>query len=250
MNIIEEMKNRVSMRELLESYGIYPHRGRNIYRCLSHSPDKNPSAGMTKDEQKFHCFSAETEIITKDGIRRIGDLVEKQVEIINGNGEWETVTIKNYGKQKLYKITLCRGGNKYGKITKDIYTTDKHRWFITRKTKLGFAERTTDELQNGNILLSIETKAKDVKFDIDGITANEEYCKDGVWNSIGIVTALCPYIGYSKSSQIAKEALKENRKVYDVVIEKNIMTQDELDDIFQKVVCDALAEKSDCNIMG
>ena len=57
MNVIEEMKNRVSMRELLESYGIYPHRGRNIYRCLAHNPDKNPSAGITKDGLKFKCFA-------------------------------------------------------------------------------------------------------------------------------------------------------------------------------------------------
>lgn len=57
MNVIEEMKNRIGMRELLESYGIYPHRGRNIYRCLSHFPDKNPSAGMTKDGLKFKCFA-------------------------------------------------------------------------------------------------------------------------------------------------------------------------------------------------
>ena len=57
MNVIEEMKNRVGMRELLESYGIYPHRGRNIYRCLAHQPDKNPSANLTKDNRKFHCYS-------------------------------------------------------------------------------------------------------------------------------------------------------------------------------------------------
>lgn len=82
---------------------------------------------------------------------------------------------------------------------------------------------------------------------IDGITANEEYCKDSVWNSIGIVTALCPYIGYSKSSKIAKYALKEKKKVYDVIVEKNIMTQDELDNILGMVMCDALTENFDCN---
>lgn len=56
MNTLEEMKNRVSMRELLESYGIYPHRGRNIYLCISHN-EKNPSANIVKGCEKFHCFS-------------------------------------------------------------------------------------------------------------------------------------------------------------------------------------------------
>lgn len=56
MNVIEEMKNRVSMRELLESYGIYPKRGTNIYLCINHS-EKNPSANIVKGCEKFHCFS-------------------------------------------------------------------------------------------------------------------------------------------------------------------------------------------------
>lgn len=56
MDIIEEMKSRVSMRELLESYGIQPVRGTNIYRCLFHSPDKRPSANIIKGCDRFHCF--------------------------------------------------------------------------------------------------------------------------------------------------------------------------------------------------
>ena len=44
------------MRELLESYGIYPKRGINIYCCFAHD-DRNPSAGITKDGLKFKCFA-------------------------------------------------------------------------------------------------------------------------------------------------------------------------------------------------
>lgn len=57
MTITEQIKDRVSMRELLEKYGIYPRRSSNNYTCLFHSPDDHPSAGITKDNKYFHCFS-------------------------------------------------------------------------------------------------------------------------------------------------------------------------------------------------
>jgi hypothetical protein len=56
MNFLEEMKDRVSMTDLLEMYGIYPARGRNNYRCFVHD-DHRPSAGLTKSGDKFHCFA-------------------------------------------------------------------------------------------------------------------------------------------------------------------------------------------------
>lgn len=66
---------------------------------------------------------------------------------------------------------------------------------------------------------------------IDGITANEEHCKELVMNSIGIVTALNPYIGYNNSTTIAKEALETGASVYDLVLKKNVLSKDELDRI-------------------
>ena len=66
---------------------------------------------------------------------------------------------------------------------------------------------------------------------INGITANEEHCKSMVLNSIGIVTALNPYIGYKNSTKIAKEALETGRSVYELIIEQNILSKEALDDI-------------------
>lgn len=65
---------------------------------------------------------------------------------------------------------------------------------------------------------------------INGITANEDQCRSYVENSIGLVTALNPYIGYEKSTEVANEALNSNRSVYDIVLEKGYMTQQDLDD--------------------
>ena len=47
----------ISMKSLLESYGITPIRGVNTYRCLYHKPDKKPSANIMKSTDKFHCFA-------------------------------------------------------------------------------------------------------------------------------------------------------------------------------------------------
>lgn len=66
---------------------------------------------------------------------------------------------------------------------------------------------------------------------IEGITANEDHCKELVMNSIGIVTALNPYIGYENSTAIAKEALETGANVYNLVLKKNVLSKDELDRI-------------------
>ncbi len=64
-----------------------------------------------------------------------------------------------------------------------------------------------------------------------GITANKEVCLNLVKHSIGIVTALNPYIGYKNSTEIAKEALETGKSVYNLVLEKGILSQEKLDEI-------------------
>ncbi len=66
---------------------------------------------------------------------------------------------------------------------------------------------------------------------VNGITANREVCRAMVKNSIGLVTALNPYIGYEKATLVANEALKSGRSVYEIVLEKGYLSQAELDDI-------------------
>ena len=66
---------------------------------------------------------------------------------------------------------------------------------------------------------------------VDGITANEDVCHDLVMKSIGIVTALNPYIGYKNSAMIAKEALKTGKGVYELVLEHKVLPKEKLDEI-------------------
>lgn len=66
---------------------------------------------------------------------------------------------------------------------------------------------------------------------IDGITANVERCRQLVMNSIGLVTALNPVLGYEASTKLAKEALETNRGVYELVLEHKLLSKEELDKI-------------------
>lgn len=66
---------------------------------------------------------------------------------------------------------------------------------------------------------------------ITGITANREHCRKMVENSIGIVTALNPFIGYEASNELAKDALESRRSVYELVLEKKLLSKEKLDEI-------------------
>lgn len=68
---------------------------------------------------------------------------------------------------------------------------------------------------------------------INGISANVDICREFVFNSISIVTALNPYIGYENSASITKEALATGKKVYDIVLNRKLLSKEQLDEIFQ-----------------
>jgi aspartate ammonia-lyase len=90
-----------------------------------------------------------------------------------------------------------------------------------------------------NLFESIETLRNATKTFVDncivGITANKERCAHLVANSVGIVTVLCPYIGYKKSADIAKEALKTGVAVKEIILREGILSLRELDEILDPV---------------
>ncbi len=80
-------------------------------------------------------------------------------------------------------------------------------------------------LKNGMMTLKVRC--------IDGITANEQRCHELVENSIGLITALNPVLGYETSTQLAKEALETNRGVYELVLERKLLSKTDLDDLLK-----------------
>jgi aspartate ammonia-lyase len=64
---------------------------------------------------------------------------------------------------------------------------------------------------------------------VKGITANRERARQLLDGSTALVTALTPYIGYARSTEIAQEALATGARVYDLVLQKKLMGREELD---------------------
>ena len=71
---------------------------------------------------------------------------------------------------------------------------------------------------------------------VKGITANRERLRASVENSIGVVTALNPYIGYANATEVAQQALMTGKSVYDLVLEKKLLSKERLDEILQPEV--------------
>ncbi|NWQ42365.1 aspartate ammonia-lyase [Bacillus sp. EB106-08-02-XG196] len=64
---------------------------------------------------------------------------------------------------------------------------------------------------------------------ISGITANKERMEAYVNNSVGVITAINPHVGYETAASIAKEAIDSNRPVREIVLEREVLTASELD---------------------
>ena len=71
------------------------------------------------------------------------------MQIINGNGDWETTTFRNYGNAQLWKIELSRD-----QVSKVIYATADHEWFVRDRLQT----YTTDSLKPGMYLQSVVMK--------------------------------------------------------------------------------------------
>lgn len=66
---------------------------------------------------------------------------------------------------------------------------------------------------------------------VSGITANENRCRYLVENSVGIITAICPHVGYKKAAEIAKKAIQSGESVRDLILKEGILKKEELDEI-------------------
>lgn len=84
---------------------------------------------------------------------------------------------------------------------------------------------------------SIDTLAYAVQTFVDncvtGITANENRCRYLVENSVGIITAICPHVGYQKAAAIAKTAMKSGESVRSLILKEGLLEEKELDEILE-----------------
>lgn len=80
---------------------------------------------------------------------------------------------------------------------------------------------------------------------ISGIEANREVCRQAVERSIGIVTALCPRIGYNKACALAGEALRTRQSVRDVALRMGVLRAEELDELLDPAAMAGMAAARD-----
>ncbi|MGM0419706.1 MAG: aspartate ammonia-lyase [Bacillota bacterium] len=66
---------------------------------------------------------------------------------------------------------------------------------------------------------------------VKGIEANKARCKMLVENSVGIITAINPHVGYEAAARVAKKALAEGRSVREIILEEGILSEKELEEI-------------------
>lgn len=89
------------------------------------------------------------------------------------------------------------------------------------------------------IFQSIDTLAYAVQTFVDncvtGITANETRCRYLVENSVGIITAICPHVGYEKAADIAKRAIKTGESVRSLILQEQLLSEQELNEILDPV---------------
>jgi len=82
---------------------------------------------------------------------------------------------------------------------------------------------------------SLDTLTNAIRTFIDhcvvDITANEEFCRMTVENSVGIVTAVSPFIGYSRASEIAREAMATGVSVKNIVLREGLLSEEKLAEI-------------------
>jgi len=70
---------------------------------------------------------------------------------------------------------------------------------------------------------------------INGITANEKRCSELLENSVGIVTAICPYLGYSKAADIAKAAISKGQPVRKIILQSKLLKPEDVDRILDPI---------------
>ena len=162
---IIEAKEKIGDKAIKKIVDYYHVENFDEYRksgCCPFHQEKTPSFIWNDKDQCFTCFSKETKVVTKHGVKEISEIVNSPVEVINGNGKWERVTFVNCGKQKLLKLRL-----KNHTKEKVIFATPEHEWIVQdRKHK-----KTTETLKIGDRLGKMWLKSvnKDIMPDPEGM---------------------------------------------------------------------------------
>jgi hypothetical protein len=140
-------------RSLLAEFGVdriqATHGGE--LRCCCPMPwhdEKHPSASLNYRKLTFNCLQADTLVKTYDGEFPIQDLAGGHHMLLDGNGKWVKAYVRDFGQDRLYRVTLSRNG-----VKREIYTTLNHRWYVRKQGSyekgkgVDLVEKTTADLK-------------------------------------------------------------------------------------------------------
>ena len=146
--------------------------GRNFVGLCPFHTEKSPSFNINPETGRFKCLAGETRVITWDGVKPIRDLVGTTQRVLTTNGRWIDAPFSAFGEQQLVKLTIGRN-----RVTKSIYATADHRWFV-RTQRGSRLERTTMDLKSGDRLawtFAQRALAKGVRLSPQGVAHGITY---------------------------------------------------------------------------
>jgi DNA primase len=135
---VDNLRESADIAEIISAYTQLKRSGGHTFKglCPFHS-EKTPSFSVDVAKGLFHCFAAETGVITWNGTLPIGKLAGETHRLLTAGGLWVDAEIKSFGEQELWEVELSRNRRR-----KSIFATDGHRWFV----RAGAAGKTMKEV--------------------------------------------------------------------------------------------------------
>ena len=155
---LDELRARTLLSALIGRTTKLQKAGREYRACCPFHNEKSPSFYVNDDKAFYHCFAAETVVITRDGRKQIGSLDGATAKVLSRDGRWIDAKFRCFGTQRLWKIDLSRNG-----LKKSIWATAGHRWFANKRK----AEVLTVHLKKGHALESARPPMRE-SWQLDG----------------------------------------------------------------------------------
>lgn len=165
---LPDPQKRAMCEELLAEFGariskVSDKTGEMVHGCLvapelHRDQDRNPTASLNYQKLTYNCLQGDTLVKTRGGEFPIRELAGGVHQLLDGEGRWVSAPVKEYGVDRLYRVTLSRNG-----VRKEIYATADHRWYIRPKgtyDRTSLVETTTLDLRPRQRIPSVWTMTR------------------------------------------------------------------------------------------
>ena len=170
---------------------------------------------------------------------------EDQTYVYDAENRLSQVSVTKDGKTAVIQQNIYNGeGQRIQKIDGDETTNYYYQNGVVAYTTDTDGNQNSQNLigTDGNVLATERFQQNATQYylynkDIQGSTSSlvkeAGQCEEYIEKSVGISTALCPYIGYAKSAEIAKKSLKTGISVKELVLEECLLKEEELKEILK-----------------